>query len=191
MQRSASRLGGIALTLGTLIALGAAVPLGEQEQEPTFDPAANAKQQVTDATRLAAKKHRRVLVVWGSDVREADQDLYLALRRGKTKAWPFYYEYVITPIDQSAATAELASSLGVPARAEGAVLTILDAQGRPLANRSASEFRGSEGWNEGELGAFLAEHAVEPEDAEVVLKSALAEAERSNRRLFVHLGAPW
>lgn len=191
MRRHAGRIGGSALALTALLTLSAAAPHGAQEEKPTFDPAASGQESIANATHMATKKHRRVLVVWGSDSREADVDLHQALRRGKTEAWPFYYEYVITPIDRGQKNAELAKSLGAPAEAGGAVLTILDAEGKPLANRVASEFLGSEGWDAGKLGAFLTQYIVTPQDAEVVMKNALAEATKENKRLFVHLGAPW
>jgi hypothetical protein len=191
MTGHAGRLAGSALALSTLLTLVAALPPGAQEERATFDPAASARASIAKATQLATKKNRRVLLVWGSDARAADVQLCVALRRGKTEEWPFYYEYVITPIDQSERNATLAEALGAPSGRDGPALTILDASGAPLVNRRASEFLGAGGWDTEELGAFLAQHVVEPLDAEVVMKEALAAAAKENKRLFVHLGAPW
>ena len=163
------------------------------QDKPTYDPGADAEAAVAHATELAAKKNKRVLVVWGHDGKAGDVELFTALRHGKTEAWPFYYEYELVAVDSGAdggSHAELARSLGV-AEAARPHLTILDAAGQPLANRAASGFRAGEAWNRAALGELLSEHAVEPLDAEQVMQQALERAKAESKRLFVHLGAPW
>jgi len=179
--------------------LGFCVPIiltlasARAQDNPTYDPGADAKAAVTHAVEVALKKHKRVLVVWGHDAHQGDVELHKALRSGKTEAWPFYYEYELVAVDSGAdgtKNAELARSLGItePARPQ---LTILDAAGKPLASRIASDFRDQEAWNSKALGDFLSEHSVEPLDAEEVMQRALQRAKAENKRLFVHLGAPW
>ena len=167
--------------------------LWAQDKEPasTFDPEADARAAIAHATEIAAKKHKRVLVVWGHDAHEGDVDLYTALRQGKTKAWPFYYEYELVAIDvgvDGARNQALATALGASGTPS---LTVLDAAGKPLANRVASVLRKDGAWDQDALGSFLAEHTVAPQDAEDVLAKALARAKAEKKRLFVHLGAPW
>jgi len=167
--------------------------LAHPQDKPTFDPGADAKAAVAHATELAAKKHKRVLVVFGHDAHAGDVELHALLRRGKTDAWPFYYEYQLVAVDSGtdgARNAELARSLGVTDAARPH-LTILDAAGKPLANRAASGFLDGDDWNEARLGQLLSEHAVEPLDAEQVMQKAMQRAHAENKRLFVHLGAPW
>lgn len=164
-----------------------------QDKAPvaTFDPAADARAAIAHATEIAAKKHKRVLVVWGHDAHEGDVELHTALRRGKTKSWPFYYEYELVAVDVGADGARnqaLATALGASGTP---ALTVLDAAGKPLANRVASALRKDGAWDQDALGAFLAEHTVAPQDAEDVLAKALARAKAEKKRLFVHLGAPW
>ena len=194
MKQLQRRLGRAALAVPALLLLPVAFPQGTAQDEPTFDPEADAEAAVKRATEVAVKKHKRVLVVWGHDASEGHVDLHTALRRGKTEAWPFYYEYEFVPVDTGAdgrRNAELARALGATPAAGAAMLTVLDVAGRPLANQAATRFLGDEGWSQAELGRFLAEHVVEPLDAEEVMKKALTRAKAENKRLFVHLGAPW
>lgn len=167
--------------------------LAHPQDKPTFDPGADAQAAVAHATELAAKKHKRVLVVFGHDANAGDVELHKLLRSGKTDAWPFYYEYQLVAVDSGAdggGNAELARSLGVTEAARP-YLTILDAAGKPLANRAASGFLDGDAWNRARLGQFLSEHAVEPLDAEQVMQAAMQRAKAETKRLFVHLGAPW
>jgi len=190
MNQLTRTLGRAALAAPALLLFGAALPQ-ETGDEPIYDPGADARAAVTRATEIAAKKHKRVLVVWGHDAHEGDVDLHTALRRGKTKDWPFYYEYELVAVDvgvDGASNADLALALGASGTP---ALTVLDAAGKPLANQVASAFRVDGAWQAEALGRFLAEHTVEPLDAEAVMREALARAEREQKRLFVHLGAPW
>jgi len=175
--------------------LGSGVPVAAQAQGgPTFLPAADAPARTHTAIERAAKKHKRVCLVWGQDASPGHVALRDTLARGKTKAWPFYYEYELVAVDLGAdgkANAELARDLGVELGAEPPLLTLLDASGKTLEHRSAAAFRQGEGWDEAALGALLTSHAVEPEDAEEVLSSACTRAEETERRLLVHFGAPW
>lgn len=177
-----------ALALPALLLLGASTPQRTGQTGPTYDPAADARAAVTQATHTAAKKHKRVLLVWGHDGNARDVELYKKLRRGKTPAWPYYYEYEIVPIDRGADgahNAELARALG--ATGTGALLTVLDSTGKALANGAATELAA----DDATLGRFLAQYAVEPLDAEKMMKRALEAAKAEKKRVFVHLGAPW
>jgi len=194
MIQPVERLARAALAAPLLLLLGAASARQVGQDQPIYDPAADARAAVSRATEVATKKHKRVLVVFGHDASEGHAELYTVLKSGKTDRWPFYYEYELVAVDagaDGAKNAELAEALGAGPGSAAPRLTVLDAAGKPLANRVASEFRGDAGWDEAKLGRFLAPHAVEPLDAEDVLKSALARAAAQDARVFVHLGAPW
>jgi hypothetical protein len=160
-----------------------------QDKTATFERGDAAETAIERAVEVAAKKHRRVLLVWGSELGDGHVELVDALRRGKTEAWPFYYEFQIVAVD--AVETALAATLGVALPAARPVLTVLDATGKPLESRAAGEFRDGAGWSTEKLGAFLTGHAVEPLDADLVLKDACKKAAAEKKNLFVHFGAPW
>jgi hypothetical protein len=177
-----------------LLGSGAPAAVARSQGGPTFLPAADASPRVHAALERATRKHKRACLVWGQDAAAGHVALKDTLARGKTEAWPFYYEYELVAVDLGAdgkANAELAASLGVELTAQPPLLTLLDASGKVLEHRSAAAFRQGEGWDQAALGALLTGHAVEPEDAEEVLSSACTRAEETERRLLVHFGAPW
>ena len=65
MGRMTTRSGGLAFALTALLSLGVASAQDDPAQKPTFVPAVDAAKSIADATHLAAKKNRRVLVLWG------------------------------------------------------------------------------------------------------------------------------
>ena len=182
-----------ALAVPAILLLGAARPIQDKEVKPTFDPGADAKAAVSEATAFALKKHKRVLLVWGHDAGGEHVKLVETLRKAR-EPWPFYYEYQIVPVHvgaNGADNAELAKTLGVEKLTPDPFMTILDAKGKPLANRDASAFRDGKGWSTEKLAELLVEFAVEPEDAEKILEAMVERAAKENKRLLVHLGAPW
>ncbi|MEM7305938.1 MAG: hypothetical protein AAF682_04675 [Planctomycetota bacterium] len=189
LARGVRRLLGIA----PLVALLGAAP-SQDGEPPIFDRKADAREAVARGVELAGKKHKRVLVLWGQEAGDGHRELHETLRRGKADKWPFYYEFELVPVHlggDGEVNAKLARTLGVAPEGDAPYLTILDAKHKPLANRSAAGMRNEDGWDKAQIGAFLTPHAVEPLDAEVVLKGALGRAKAENKRLFVHLGAPW
>ena len=83
----------------------------------------------------------------------------------------------------------------VPLDPEGGaqgVFEIYPPKGLKLGSLSLDELRNDEGKLDGEVMLkFLKAHEAEPWDALEVLEKARLKAATSNKRLFVHLGAPW
>jgi thiol-disulfide isomerase/thioredoxin len=109
------------------------------------------------------------------------------------------YEYDVVPVDigRFDKNMDLAAQYGADLKKHGVpFLTVLDAEGKPLANQPTDPFEtkgddGKKGHDPGKLAEFLTKHQAEYRRAEDVLASGLAEAARSDRNVFLHFGAPW
>ncbi len=130
------------------------------------------------ASETAIKKDKRILVMWGSKDERATMK---SLTKGDLRQF-VSYEYEVVGL-QRADEEELAEAH--EAGASGPVLAVLDAKGKRLARLDARDL------DEAKLAAFLKQNAVPQKNAEKTLAKALTEARRSNRRVLVHIGAPW
>jgi len=131
------------------------------------------------ASKVAVKKDKRILVMWGN---AEERDALKALAKQGDLRQFLSYEYEVVGL-QRADAAELAKAH--EAGASGPVLAVVDAKGKRLARLDARDL------DEAQLAEFLRKNAVPQKDAEKTLANALAEATRTNKRVLVHLGAPW
>ncbi len=132
------------------------------------------------ASEKATKKNKRILVLWGTESERGAVDAALNSDRALSKL--IFNEYEVVRIERAKAR-ELANT--IEAGAGGAALAALDASGNLLA-RFEGDLHAA-----GELSTFLEAQRVPQNDAEVLWKAAMTEATRDNKRILVHLGAPW
>lgn len=132
------------------------------------------------ASAKALQKDKRILVVWGSESDRGPVDT--ALKSGRALSKLIFNEYEVVRIERAKAR-ELAKT--IEAGADGAALAVLDAGGNLLARYDGDLSSATE------LSTFLKAQRVPQKDAEVLWTNALAEATRENKRILVHLGAPW
>jgi thioredoxin-related protein len=180
------------------------------EKKPVYDETADTKQQIAAALAKAKRDHQRVLVQWGGNWCSWCLLLHKKMTSDATLARELLYEYQVVHADAGGADQKniaLALSYGADLKSFGfPFLTILDPDGldpvgKPIANQetSALELKGENG--ESLLGAkaghdgalvlaFLKEHEAPHLQAAEVLKAGMAEAAKSGRKLFVHVGAP-
>lgn len=136
--------------------------------------------QLAAASEAANFKDKRILVSWGT---ESEQDaLSAALRSDRALGKLAFNEYERVQLAREDAP-ELAESL--QAGEAGLLLLALDANGAPLARLDARAP------DPESLSAFLEEHRVPQLDARALWSAALEQAEREQKRVLVHLGAPW
>lgn len=136
--------------------------------------------QLAAASEVANFKDKRILVSWGT---ESEQDaLSKALRSDRALGKLAFNEYERVQLAREDAP-ELAESL--QAGEAGLLLLALDANGALLARLHA---RAPDPVS---LSAFLEEHRVPQLDARALWSAALEQAEREQKRVLVHLGAPW
>lgn len=136
--------------------------------------------ELAQASEVAQFKDKRILLSWGSASEQQALDQLLRADRALGKL--AFNEYERVPLEREGA-AELAAALGLGG--SGAALSALDAQGRLLAHFDARALEA------GGLREFLQTHRVPQLDARSLWREALAQAEREQKRLLVHLGAPW
>jgi thiol-disulfide isomerase/thioredoxin len=159
-----------------------------------YDTNADAAASVAAALERAKKNNKRVLVMYGGnwcgwcyklhDVFEKNREIAIPLRNE--------YERVMVDVGRFDKNMELATSYGADLKAHGVpYLTVLDADGKVLANQDTGELEDGPAHDPQKVKDFLTQWAVEPLDAEQVLSGALARAKQEDKRLFVHLGAPW
>lgn len=131
------------------------------------------------AFEVAKVENRRVLLIHETADAKVNEELSKLLKSRKIGR-ELMYEY-----------AKLRISLE-DAKPNAAVLEIYPAEGAMLASISVEQLRNEEGHlNAAALMAFLQKHEATPWNAMTVLETARLEAVKSNKRLFVHLGAPW
>jgi len=171
-----------------------------------YDEAADAKQQIAAALAKAKRENQRVLIQWGGNWCPWCIRLHATMTSDPRLQRELLYEYQLVDVDAGSGgdkNVDLASSYGADLKSFGyPFLTILDADGKPVANQetSALERKGADGQSIEGSGAghdaarvlaLLKEHEAPHLAAAAVLKAASERASSSGRKLLVHFGAPW
>jgi len=132
------------------------------------------------ASATATTKDKRILVAWGDGAGKALVEIAASSPADLQRLLDHEYELVsLTRRDEP----RLAASLGVAS--DAATLTVLDARAALLGRLEPAPVDAAA------LGAFLEKHRVPVVDAEAAWREALERAQREDKRLLVHLGAPW
>jgi uncharacterized protein YyaL (SSP411 family) len=175
------------------------------EKPAVYDEAADARKDIAQALKVAKRENRRVLIQWGGNwchwclllhkLCDENQDI--------SKTLLYEYEVVLVDAGRDGKNLDLAAEYKADCKKQGfPYLTILDANGKPLANQETGSLELKEKNGESVLGQgmghdpakvlkFLKDHQAAPADANAVLKAALAEAKKNDKRVFLHFGAPW
>ena len=186
-----------------LLLLATATCSAEDPPKPTADPKpavkiydekADAKALIADALASAKRENRRVLIQWGGNWCSWCVLLHNRFTTDPALAKALRYEYDVVHVDSK--NAELIKKYGADVGKHGVpYLTVLDADGKVIANQETESFETKEGGKNGhdpkKLLAFLEKHKAEPRKAADVLDAALADAARTDRKVFLHFGAPW
>ena len=143
-------------------------------EQPAIAPA------LAEASTTANFKDKRILVSWGSEAERAA--IHSILKADRSLGKLLSNEYEVVGLSRADAP-ELAAAL--EAGEAGPALSALDANGALLARLDAVALDAQS------LRAFLEASRVPQKDAEVLWRDALARAEREQKRVLVHLGAPW
>lgn len=168
-----------------------------------YDESADAKQQIAEALTRAKAENRRVLIQWGGNWCPWCIRLNEVMTSDKHLRKEILYEYDVVHVDAGkpkGKNLDLAKSFG--AEINGfPFLTILSADGKPVANAETEQFevKGPDGTSSGlaaghdreKLLKFLTDHQAPQIAAKDVLASGLARAKGDGKTVFVHFGAPW
>jgi thiol:disulfide interchange protein len=163
-----------------------------------YDARADAHEQIAKALAQAKKEKQRVLIQWGADWCPWCHRLHALLGKDRELHLKVVDEYVAIRIDvgRKDKNVELADHYGAAIKKDGIpFLTVLDADGKIIANQSTEPFEVREGdkrdHDAKKVMAFLTKNQTPRESATETLDTALAEASRSDRKVFLHFGAPW
>lgn len=177
----------------------------QDEKAKVYDESADAKAQIEAALARAKKENRRVLVQWGGNWCPWCIVLHDLFKSNKAIAKTLQYEYDVVYVDAgkpAGKNVDLAKTYGADLAANGyPFLTILDADGKPLANQetAALEVKDESGKSAGVKAGhdpamvlkFLEAHKAAPQLASDLVAPAVAEARSTGKLVFLHFGAPW
>jgi thioredoxin-related protein len=170
---------------------------GKADQGP-FDEKADAKAVLQTALQRAKKDNRRVLIEWGTNSSDWSVLLHKSfatdaeIRRKRL----YEYELITIYVGPMNKNQDLVKQYRVGNGNEVSYLTILDGEGKVLANQQSDAFQiknepGQKALDAKELLAFLTKHEAKPLVAAKVLETGLDQAAKSDRLVFLHFGAPW
>ena len=184
-----------------LVALALASPSWTQDTRPApakkkadiYDTNADGHALVKAAVEKAARDNQRVLVMFGGNWCGWCHKLHdLFKTDGKiSKELLYEYQVVMLDIGHSDKNQDLVTEFGATMKDGVPYLTILDGQGKAIANQATGPLENGPNHDPAKVLAFLKEHEAAHLDAATVLKDALAKAATTNRLVFMHFGAPW
>jgi uncharacterized protein YyaL (SSP411 family) len=178
----------------------------EKAAKKVYDEKADAKQQIAAALAKAKKENRRVLIQWGGNWCSWCLLLNKSMTTDKDLKHELSYEYDVVHVDAgqpAGKNIDLAKSYGATPDKDGfPFLTILDADGKAIANQESGSLEKKDANGESTLGEgmghdvkkvlkFLKDHEATPLDAKKVVDAGIAEAKSSGKLVFLHFGAPW
>jgi thiol-disulfide isomerase/thioredoxin len=176
--------------LGLLLVLAAGAGQAvAQKKEDIYDPNANAKAVVASAVEKAKKDHKRVLLMWGGNWCGWCFKLHDVLKTDRASAKLLGDEYELIMVD-SRSNAALAKELDATIKSVP-FLTVLDGDGKVVTHSPTEPLEDGDHHDPAKVREFLGAWKAAPRDAEKVLSEALASAKKGDRRVLVHLGAPW
>jgi hypothetical protein len=172
--------------------LAIVLPLAAQQAEtpPPARPTPSPAAIVDQALHVAKAKNRRVLVaVLGDD--ELSAAIGTQLKDPTISRKQLLYEFAVATLKPT--DTDALHPLGVdPAKTPAPLLAVLDGDRRVLARveRDALAVDGPP-LQALAIGKLLAPHHCAPQDAEALLKDALAACKREQKTLLLHFDAPW
>lgn len=159
-----------------------------------YNEQADAKVDLAAAVAVAKRDNKRVLVMFGGNWCGWCHKLHGAFTRNADVARKLRYEYelVLVDIGRWDKHMDLAESYKADLKKHGVpFLTVLDADGKVLANQDTGSLEEGDHHDAKKVLEFLTRHEAVPLDAEAVLTAALSRARSADKRIFLHLGAPW
>ncbi|MFT3684642.1 MAG: thioredoxin family protein [Phycisphaerales bacterium] len=175
-------------------------------KKKVYDENADAKQQIAAALAKAKKENRRVLIQWGGNWCSWCLLLNKTMTTDRSLSKELQYEYDVVHVDAGQPknkNIDLAKSYGATPDKDGfPFLTILDADGKAIANQESGSLEKKDANGESVLGdgmghdvqkvlKFLKANEAKPLEAQKVIDAGIAEAKSSEKLVFLHFGAPW
>jgi len=186
----------------------APAPAPARPQSPTpklYNETADARAQIEAALKAAAEDDIRVLINWGANDDEACATFQKEMS-GRGSNDPAHetirtklsneYRSVRVDVGRLDKNLDLSAAYGVTLSAGSLPhLTVLDKQGKVLAQQPGPQFAAAPGapavYDAEKIAAFLKQHQVPPVAADPLLAAALADAKRDGKYVFLWFSAPW
>jgi len=160
---------------------------------PTYQP--DVESRIAMALVQARDENRRVLIQWGSNNDKASESLIEAAIKNSDVARTLLYEYEMVRAEISG-NERVAAKYSADVKTGGLpYFTVLDSGGKVLAGQPALPFKtegeGAAAYDGKKLNAFLAKYQATYLNADPLFKTALAQATKDQKTLFVWFSAPW
>jgi thioredoxin-related protein len=171
----------------------------EQKKATLYNPKADARAQIEAASAKAQRNHARVLVMFGFEgcgwchklhaLFEQDPEIRKLLRDEYVKVLVDiqspHADELLKECKGALAREELQKGVGFP------FLAVLDGGGKVVTAQRTEPLEEGKGHNAARVKDFLSRWVAPRADARAVLATALAQAARDDKRVFLHFGAPW
>jgi thioredoxin-related protein len=169
------------------------------KKAPLYDPKADATKQIDAAVKKAQRDSSRVLVMYGFEGCVWCQRLHGLFQKDENIRKLVHDEYVFVPVDiksphadehlkaakAALAKEELEKGVGYP------FLAVLGGDGKVVTAQRTDPLEEGKGHSPERVKEFLDRWVAPKADAKAVLKDALDRAEKEDKRVFLHFGAPW
>jgi hypothetical protein len=186
---------GVALAVALGVSLAAESPPAVYVAPPPPTYQANVEARIADALVRARDENRRVLIQWGSNSDKASQELIQTMLNSPDVSRTLLYEYEVVRADISGSERAAAAYQANLQTGGFPYLTVLDAERKVLANQPAASFKtegeGTAAYHSKKLNDFLKKYQAPYVNADLLFKSALAQAKKEQKTLFVWFSAPW
>jgi thioredoxin-related protein len=158
-----------------------------------YDEKADAEKQVADALAVAKRDNTRVLLMFGGNWCGWCHLLHDVFKKDAEIVETLGNEYEIVMIDTAAPNAQAVIDRyeAIPDGAGVPFLTILDADGKLVANQATGPLEEGGRHNPKKVLSVLEQHKVPAVDAQKALDEALGRARSEGKKVFLHFGAPW
>jgi thioredoxin-related protein len=169
------------------------------KKPPIYDATADARVQLDKAVAKAKRDNSRVLVMFGFEGCSWCHKLHTLFRENAEIRKILSNEYILVMVDTGSPHAselikECKASLPKDELEKGAgfpFLAVFGADGRIVTAQRTEPLEEGKGHNPDRVKEFLTHNAVPQANARIVLESALAQAAKEDKRVFLHFGAPW
>ncbi|MCC7291269.1 MAG: thioredoxin family protein [Phycisphaerales bacterium] len=161
-----------------------------------YDRKADGFKQIETALAVAKRENKRVLLQFGANWCPWCHKLHDLFKSNKDIARTLLYEYEVVLIDVDTVdgkvhNADVNAKYGNPMQKGLPVIVVLDASGSPLTTQDTAALEDGDHHDPAKVAEFLGKWKAAPQNADDVLKSALAAAKTGSKKVFLYFSAPW
>lgn len=163
---------------------------GKKGREPIYNEKADARADIQAALDRASYDNKRVLVKFGGNWCGWCFKLHDLFHQNREIAALLRAEYELVLVDVNT-NRDLLNEYDPNGQHGYPWLTVLDASGKVLCNQDTASLEDGPKHDPPRVKAFLEKWQTDRVDAEQALAAGLVRARAENKRVLVHIGAPW